>query len=61
MAGDNPVIGDWTGDGISKIGVFRGGFWYVDWTGNGAWDTVDAAHTKGPFGQAGDMPFTGKW
>jgi hypothetical protein len=35
--------------------------WYVDWNDNGVWDATDAAHIKGPFGQAGDSPVTGKW
>jgi len=35
--------------------------WYVDWNGNGVWDAEGAAHIKGPFGQAGDIPVAGKW
>ena len=58
--GDIPIIGDWDGTGTSKIGVFRNGMWYIDWNGNGVWDpAIDGAHTKGPFGQAGDIPITG--
>ena len=39
-AGDLPVIGDWNGTGISKIGVFRPstGEWFLDLNGNGKWD-----------------------
>ena len=36
--GDVPVAGDWTGDGIAKIGIYRQGQWYLDKNGNGAWD-----------------------
>jgi PKD repeat protein len=65
MAGDQPVSGYWDGignpNGTSNVGVFRNGIWYVDWNGNGAWDAVDAAHTKGPFGQAGDIAVAGDW
>jgi hypothetical protein len=35
MAGDIPVIGDWSGNGVSKIGVFRNGNWYLDYNGDG--------------------------
>ena len=45
----------------TKIGVFRNGYWYVDWNGNSTWDVVDAAHTKGPFGQFGDIAVAGDW
>jgi hypothetical protein len=45
----------------SKFGVFRNGYWYVDWNGNGAWDTVDAQHV-GYFGATpGDIPIIGDW
>ena len=29
-----PVIGDWNGDGISKIGVYKALLWHVDYLGN---------------------------
>src|SRR5262249_48415724 len=28
--GDKPVVGDWNGDGVRTIGVFRNGMWYLD-------------------------------
>ena len=34
LAGDIPVVGDWNGDGRTKIGVFRNGIWYLDFNGN---------------------------
>ena len=37
MAGDIPVVGDWNGNGVSKIGVFRSGNWYLDYNGDGQW------------------------
>jgi len=44
-----------------KFGVFRNGYWYVDWNGNGTWDTVDAQHI-GYFGaNPGDIPIVGDW
>ncbi len=60
MAGDIPVAGDWTGDGMKKIGVFRSGIWYLDMKGDGVWDggLIDKVYT---FGTAGDIPVVGDW
>ena len=61
-AGDLPVIGDWNGTGISKIGVFRpaNGEWLLDLNGNGKWDEgVDLRYLS--YGQPGDVPVVGKW
>ena len=33
--GDVPVAGDWNGDGIRQIGVFRDGQWILDLDGDG--------------------------
>jgi hypothetical protein len=33
MSGDVPVVGDWNGSGVAKIGVFRNGMWYLDYAG----------------------------
>ncbi len=38
IKGDTPVVGDWTADGRTKIGVFRKGFWLLDLNGTGKWD-----------------------
>lgn len=57
-AGDRPVVGDWNGDGIDTIGVFRDGQWHVDTNGDGKWTDADGAFT---FGQAGDVPVVGDW
>jgi hypothetical protein len=35
---DIPVVGDWTGTGTAKLGVYRQGQWYLDKNGNGVWD-----------------------
>ncbi len=32
------VTGDWNNDGISDIGVYYGGSWYLDKNNNGAWE-----------------------
>lgn len=61
--GDIPVVGDWDGTGIAKIGIFRAesGEWYLDKNGNGQWDGCDVDQCVAGFGQAGDLPVMGKW
>jgi SpoIID/LytB domain protein len=54
--GDVPLACDWNGDGISTLGVFRGGVFFVtDVQGGGTAEKVFA------FGQAGDQPVCGDW
>lgn len=43
----------------SKIGVFRGGQWFLDKNGNKAWDA--GIDTTPAFGAPGDIPVTGDW
>jgi hypothetical protein len=60
LADDIPITGDWNGDGITNIGVFRKGAWYLDANGNGRWDSgVDIVIPSGQFGLANDIPITG--
>ena len=54
--GDYPVVGDWNGDGISSIGVFRNGEWHLDIDGNGRWTKRDKTFN---YGQRGDKPIVG--
>jgi hypothetical protein len=63
LAGDLPVAGDWDGDGIDSVGVFRqngvglqGTFFLTD--ENIANPPID--HTLG-FGTDGDLPIAGDW
>ncbi|MBP5621951.1 MAG: hypothetical protein J6X44_08050 [Thermoguttaceae bacterium] len=39
--GDVAITGDWNGDGIAEIGVYRNGKWLLDVNGNGEWDSGD--------------------
>jgi hypothetical protein len=54
--GDVPVTGDWNGDGIRTIGVFRDGQWTLDANGDGRFDDADRNVL---LGQAGDLPLVG--
>jgi hypothetical protein len=61
-AGVTPMLGDWTGNGTTKIGIYYAGFWYLDFIGNGIWDggVVDKAYTFG-WAAAGVTPIVGDW
>ncbi|MGH7805737.1 MAG: InlB B-repeat-containing protein, partial [Candidatus Binatia bacterium] len=63
MTGDLPVVGDWTGSGVSTIGVFRpsNGYWFLDLDGDSRWDGCAIDGCFGPFGQAGDLPIAIDW
>jgi hypothetical protein len=63
MIGDAPVVGDWDGDGISRLGLFRGstGEWFLDQNGNRSWDGCRHDRCIENFGRAGDVPVTGDW
>ncbi len=58
---DKPVVGDWNGDGRTKAGLFRQGFfWILDYNGNGVFEQgIDKTYTFG--GVAGDVPVVGDW
>ena len=53
---DTPLAGDWNGDGIDQIAVFRGGHWMIDADGDGRWSEQDQLIE---FGRAGDVPIVG--
>jgi hypothetical protein len=62
---DFPLVGDWLGDGIARIGIFRFGSWFLD-NGNKVWDGCGDFPAQdrclGPFGGlGGDMPVVGDW
>ncbi|MAI74170.1 MAG: hypothetical protein CMM01_25185 [Rhodopirellula sp.] len=53
---DTPMVGDWNGDGIDQVAVFRGGKWLLDSDGDGRWTDRDQ---KIDYGQPGDQPVVG--
>ncbi len=56
-----PVLGDWTGDGRIRIGIFSGGRWYLDLNGNGRWDGNEGGDGIFAFGLTGDIAVPGDW
>lgn len=55
-AGDVPVAGDWDGDGVDSVGIFRNGIFYLRNA-----NTPGNADLEIGFGQAGDLPVAGDW
>ncbi|QDT68201.1 Serine-aspartate repeat-containing protein D precursor [Planctomycetes bacterium MalM25] len=53
-----PVSGDWDGDGVTDIGVFIDGDWYLDLDGDGRWSAGDL---WAQLGSENDLPVTGDW
>src|SRR5215213_5511871 len=56
LPGDLPIVGDWNGDGIDTVGVFRDGVFFLKNS-----NTDGFADLVVPFGQAGDLPVVGDW
>jgi hypothetical protein len=61
VTGDTATIGDWNGDGVDDIGVFRHGEWYLDFNGDGVWNGVSGGDKIYVFGRATDEPIVGDW
>jgi len=61
--GDLPVVGDWNGSGITRIGTFNGAtnLFRLDLNGNGLWDGCNVDLCFGPFNQEGDVAIGGDW
>jgi Divergent InlB B-repeat domain len=58
-----PVVGDWNGSGIVKIGFFvpDSSQWFLDANGNGIWDGCGTDICSQSFGQPTDIPVAGHW
>ena len=56
IPGDLPITGDWDGDGIDTIGVYRDGVFYLRNS-----NTSGYADVVVPFGIQGDVPVAGDW
>ena len=62
-AGEVPLVGDWNGDGRSKIGFYLNGFWALDNNGNGSFDGTGPGGDRflAYGGTAGNQPLIGRW
>jgi hypothetical protein len=59
--GDTPVVGDWNGNGQTKIGVMTPqAVWLVDFNGNFTWDGA-IIDRQAHWGSPGDKPVVGDW
>jgi hypothetical protein len=64
LPGDRPIVGDWTGNGNLRLGLFRPSTrgWYFDVNGNEKLDSCKSGDVcVKSFGQAGDLPVVGDW
>ncbi|MEZ5583474.1 MAG: VCBS repeat-containing protein [Candidatus Competibacteraceae bacterium] len=57
---DQPVASDWSGDGFSRVGIYRNGQWLLDANGNDQFDNCQLDRCWA-FGLAGDQPVTADW
>jgi hypothetical protein len=55
-AGDIPVVGDWNGDGVYNVGIFRRGRWVLDSNGDGRYSEGDKSFD---LGAEQDVPVVG--
>jgi hypothetical protein len=58
VTGDYPVAGDWAGNGVDCIAVFRNGEWHLDVDGDGLFTKADR---HAVFGDQADVPVVGDW
>ncbi len=55
-AGDIPIVGDWTGNGVHTVGVVRGNRWLLRRSNSPGSADIDFT-----FGEPGDIPVVGDW
>jgi len=55
------VMGDWTGSGVIRLGMFLDGKWYLDINNNRKWDGVEGGDALAEFGLPGDTAVVGDW
>ena len=57
--GDQPIVGDWNGDGIDDLGVVRGDQWIVD--SDGDLELTDSDRRFYQPNSPDSQPVTGDW
>ena len=55
--GDQPIAGDFNGDGVSTLGIFLDGRWVLDVNGDGQLDEKQDGYAQ--FGKTGDIAVVG--
>ena len=55
-----PIVGDWNGDGRTKVGFYNNGSWALDTNGSGSFDAGDSFFGFGGNG-VGEVPVYGDW
>ena len=58
VIGGTPLAGDFDGDGMDEIAMFKDGYWMIDINHNGQWDEGDL---MARLGDALDRPVVGDW
>ncbi len=58
MIGGTPLAGDFDGDGIDEVAVYKDGYWMIDINRNGRWDETDLL---AKLGDTEDRPVVGDW
>jgi len=58
VEGAMQLAGDFNGDGIDELALFKDGEWLIDINGNGEWDRSDL---WAKLGAVGDLPVVGDW
>jgi glucose/arabinose dehydrogenase len=63
LAGDIPITGDWNGDDVTEVGIYRSstGFFILDTNGDRQITGADQIFNLGVGQQAGDIPVAGDW
>ncbi len=56
IAGDLPIVGNWDGDGVETVGIYRNGAFYLRNS-----NTAGNADQVFGYGIAGDLPVVGDW
>lgn len=58
-----PIVGDWTGSGVTKLGLFvsDSAQWFLDGNGNGLWDGCEIDICSETYGVSTDLPAIGRW
>ncbi|MEE4380074.1 MAG: hypothetical protein V2J55_21515, partial [Candidatus Competibacteraceae bacterium] len=61
IAIDQPIAGDWNGDGFAGIAVKRNSDWYLDRNANDNWDGCTTDSCLFGWGVPEDKPISGRW